>query len=164
MAHNLLAKSPEEAQKNPLAILQNPTLSDYVDAVNFLYYDEEQRLAEIEKRKEIELLANKKAQELFLLEQQRRIDEMTTQQKLYQERIAAENARKERLRLLRLAKKNGLDGTDLFHEEEKKKLKFSDMQTLGIGRTHNSHCHTSRELIDVRYSKFRPFVLVFDFQ
>ena len=115
----------------------------------------------MERKRDAELLAQKLANDLLLAEQQRRADEINAQQKLYQERIAAENARKERIRLLRMARKNGMEGIKIAApsstEDSKKKLKYSDMQTLGIGRTHYSHCHTSRETIDVRYSMFYHF-------
>lgn len=112
----------------------------------------------MERKRDAELVAQKLAHELLLAEQQRRADEINAQQKIYQERIAAENARKERIRLLRMARKNGMEGLpvtiDAPSKDSKKKLKYSDMQTLGIGKTHYSHCHTSRETIDVRYSMF----------
>lgn len=137
--------------RTPIEILKTPEVEDYIDAINFLYLEEEERLAEVERKRLLEEETQMRARMLLLAEQQRKADEMNAQKKMYAERLAAEMARKERIRLLLLARQ-GAPIVDTATEKKKTRKNFSEMQTLGIGRTHTSNCHHSREAVDVLFS------------
>jgi hypothetical protein len=127
--------------------LSFPTLVDYVNGLNFCLYHEELRLKALEAFEKEAEMARKQREEMERLNAQRRADEIAERSRLAAEREALLQARKERLQLLRMQKKGELPP----EKSTKKKLKFSEMQTQGIGKTHQSCCHESREVLDAAY-------------
>jgi hypothetical protein len=130
-------------------ILSFPTIIDYVNGFNFILLAEQLRL-ESQTLLEQELERKRKEQEeIARIEAQKRAEEIASRAKAAAARAALEAERKERIRLLLLAK----NGQTPKEPRKHNKVKFSEMQTLGIGKTHQSCCHESREVLDAAYSK-----------
>jgi ATPase subunit of ABC transporter with duplicated ATPase domains len=127
--------------------LSFPVLVDYVNGLNFHLYHEELRLKALEAFEKEAEIARKQREEMERLDAQRRAEEIAERSRLAAEREALLQARKDRLQLLRMQKKGEVPS----QKTSKKKLKFSEMQTKGIGKTHQSCCHESREVLDAAY-------------
>jgi hypothetical protein len=140
----------EKTDRLPEDILAVPVLVDYVNGLNFILYEEKSRIESQSLEAQLQEKKRMEQEEIERLASQKRTDEINARMKLATERAAMEIARKERIRLLRLEKSGKLP----LELPKHRKVKFSEMQTLGVGKTHQSCCHESREVIDIVYSKF----------
>ncbi|KAJ3360937.1 hypothetical protein HDU91_004193, partial [Kappamyces sp. JEL0680] len=133
--------------------LQEPNYIDYVDALNFCYVEEQERLRMEEEQRLEQERQRKLLEEAALAEQQKRALELAERARIAAEREAVEEARKERIRLVRLAKRdaNHPDLKSKGPAKSKPKIRLSEMTTKGVGHTHHSHCHHSREDMDVSF-------------
>ncbi|KAJ3270544.1 hypothetical protein HDV01_007747 [Terramyces sp. JEL0728] len=130
---------------DPVPTLKNPTIADYVDGINYTLYEEEARIKEESRLKEEREAARKVKEEADAKTAREKAEEIERKAKLAAERQALEDERKERLRLRKEAKEAALAKA----QAPARKLKFSEMNTKGIGKTHQSCCHHSREMLDV---------------
>ena len=127
---------------DPITILKNPTIVDYVNGINYILYEEELRIKEEKRLREEKEAARKVREEADAKAARERAEEIERRARLAAERQALEDERKERLRLLKEAK-------EAKSQTPARRLKFSEMSTRGIGKTHQSCCHHSREVLDV---------------
>ncbi|KAJ3258953.1 hypothetical protein HK103_003094 [Boothiomyces macroporosus] len=130
---------------DPITILKNPTIVDYVNGINYILYEEELRIKEEKRLREEKEAARKVREEADAKAARERAEEIEKRARLAAERQALEDERKERLRLLKEAKEAALAKSQI----PARRLKFSEMSTRGIGKTHQSCCHHSREVLDV---------------
>ncbi|KAJ3154514.1 hypothetical protein HDU86_004643 [Geranomyces michiganensis] len=140
------------AQRSPITILQNPTTADYVSGLNFYMLDlqhkelkaEQEAIAAVQRQQE---LAMERARE----EEKRRLKAEAFVRK-EKERVEKLEARKKQIQEAKKDKKALAEEPSV----EKKGRTAAEMQTKGIGLTHRSTCHPSRETLDYDQSKFPP--------
>jgi septal ring factor EnvC (AmiA/AmiB activator) len=126
----------ENDERSIVRILQEPTALDFVDAINYVVYCCEQKIFEEEREKLEQAARDQKLRD----EAEKMAVERAKQQAL-REKEAQERAMREMLRLERIKKLR--EGETIVRE--KSKMKRNEMQTQGIGLTHHSKCHHSRE-------------------
>jgi hypothetical protein len=152
--------SPKDLLLEPrtiLSTLQTPSFHNLSTSLLFLFYEEEER-KRLEREARIEQERLRRIQEeVALVEQNKRARELAERSRIAAERFAAEEARKERIQTIRMAKRAGITTTvktlSQQHDGKKPKIKLSSMQTKGVGHTHHSQCHHSREQVNITYRK-----------
>ncbi|KAH6570216.1 hypothetical protein BASA60_007820 [Batrachochytrium salamandrivorans] len=141
--------------RRPIQILQSPTTANFVDAINYymvqIELKAEQTEAELLNQAYLENLEMKRIQQDA--EARSRLVQYKSQKAM--ERMARAKAREERIAALRRGDNGVADFT-----QPKGKVKFSEMRTGGVGHTHKSCCHQSREMLDVRMMLFPPISTV----
>jgi hypothetical protein len=115
---------------------------DYVDALNYFIFSNEQRI-KAEKKNEEE----NRLRDLNILENQKREASAKASSRAMKEKLARQRLEREAAKLGRLA---ALKAAQLINKKEapKEKKKLSDL-TAGVGKTHISTCHHSREDFDM---------------
>ncbi|KAJ2996061.1 WD repeat-containing protein 87 [Globomyces sp. JEL0801] len=146
---------PTSSMRDPLVILKDPQIIDYINAVNYLLFEERLRLKEEEIQRQERIRLQKIEEEVNRKIAAERADAIAKKARLAAERQAIIDARKERQRAMREAKKapQQSHSTKLLHP---RKIKLSEMSTQGVGKTHVSCCHESREHLDVTLRFFPP--------
>jgi hypothetical protein len=123
--------------------LEFPYVEQYLNAFNYYFFKEEERLEQ--QRIFLENLIReenlRKEREIEIARQNQLEREKKAQ--IAAERARIESERKERIRLLHLERKGLLP---MEKKSNKPKIKVSEMRTRGVGLTHRSNCHHSREL------------------
>ncbi|TPX68714.1 hypothetical protein SpCBS45565_g02966 [Spizellomyces sp. 'palustris'] len=138
------------SSRNPVTILQNPCGQDFINALNFYILSRERAAAKAEQERLEKLRQESEQAARMASEADKKQKFMEYMAKKERERLARMEARKKRLEE---AKRR---------EEAKARLpalvqgKLSAMRTQGIGLTHKSECHPSRETLDYEYRKFPP--------
>ncbi|KAI8901427.1 hypothetical protein BC833DRAFT_646154 [Globomyces pollinis-pini] len=145
----------QSSMRDPLVILKDPQIIDYINAVNYLLFEERLRLKEEEIQRQERIRLQKIEEEVNRKIAAERADAIAKKARLAAERQAIIDARKERQRAMREAKKapQQTHSTKLLHP---RKIKLSEMSTQGVGKTHVSCCHESREHLDVTLRFFPP--------
>ncbi|KAJ3039340.1 hypothetical protein HDV00_012333 [Rhizophlyctis rosea] len=136
--------------RNPVTILQNPSSQDFINAINFYILNCERQAAQKERERLEKLRLEAEAAERLRLEKEKQEKYLAYMAQKQAEREAKEEARRRRLEELR--KKHEAEGG-------LPKLKVHDLSSLrtkGIGLTHKSECHPSRETLDVEFRRFPP--------
>ncbi|KAJ3018594.1 hypothetical protein HKX48_002789 [Thoreauomyces humboldtii] len=140
--------------RSPITILQNPTTLDYVSALNFYMLD----LQHQELRLEQEALARRQAQQeaaqIRVVEEEKRKVKMEVFARKERERIEKIEIKKRQIIEQKVSKGVKPVGSGVLVDKKPKQL--SEMQTKGVGLTHRSTCHPSRETLDYDQSKFPP--------
>ncbi|KAJ3157021.1 hypothetical protein HDU89_002431 [Geranomyces variabilis] len=140
------------AHRSPITILQNPTTADYVSGLNFYMLD----LQHQELKAEQEAVAALQRQQELAVERAREEEKKKQKEEAFvrkeRERVEKLEARKRQL----IEAKKDKKAQDLAEASlgEKKGKTIAEMQTKGIGLTHKSTCHPSRETLDYDQSKF----------
>ncbi|KNC97404.1 uncharacterized protein SPPG_07330 [Spizellomyces punctatus DAOM BR117] len=138
------------SSRNPVTILQNPCGQDFINALNFYILSRERAAAKAEQERLEKLRQESEAAARMAAEADKKQKFMEYMAKKERERLERLEARKKRLDEARR------------REEAKARLpalvqgKLSAMRTQGIGLTHKSECHPSRETLDYEYRKFPP--------
>ncbi|KAJ3179902.1 hypothetical protein HDU87_002470 [Geranomyces variabilis] len=140
------------AHRSPVTILQNPTTADYVSGLNFFMLD----LQHQELKAEQEAVAALQRQQDVAVERAKEEEKKKMKAEAFvrkeRERVEKLEARKKQITEAKKDKKGqDLAGASL---GEKKGKTIAEMQTKGIGLTHKSTCHPSRETLDYDQSKF----------
>lgn len=122
--------------------MQAPKTLNYVDSLNYFIYSTEQKILEEKRLQEEKRLRELEYQEKLKREASARANARAMKERLAEERMKREQAKNARLAALRAAKK--VDKKETCRPRKK----ISEM-TAGIGRTHVSKCHHSREDFDM---------------
>jgi hypothetical protein len=128
----------EVSERKPISVIQAPVLIDYVDSFNYMLIEELERVKDKEAADIERQAALKFENEALQRDQKEKAEAYQKRIKLAEERARMEENRKERIRLLKLEKIQGYKDKNISNS---KKMKLSDMQTKGIGKTHQSCCH-----------------------
>ncbi|RKO92537.1 hypothetical protein BDK51DRAFT_29905, partial [Blyttiomyces helicus] len=138
--------------RSPITVLQNPSGQDFINAINYFIISIEQRLARQEaERLERVRLASLEAERL------RREAEKQDAYLQYRARMEAERAEREIERRRRIGERRLSLQVGPAKLPKLKGMKIAEMRTGGVGRTHKSECHPSRETLDVEFQRF-PFL------
>ncbi|KAJ3180400.1 hypothetical protein HDU85_004106 [Gaertneriomyces sp. JEL0708] len=140
--------------RNPTTILQNPHAQDYITALNYHIYkkrdaalrEEQKRLALL--REAEERVAREAEEARKQAERQELLKKRKSEREERRRRLEEQKLKKERDEQERRNRELGIG----LHPPRK----MSEMRTKGIGLTHQSACHDSRETIDYEYRKFPP--------
>ncbi|KAJ3032695.1 hypothetical protein HK097_005149 [Rhizophlyctis rosea] len=138
--------------RNPITILQNPTSQDFINALNYHIIACERVAAHREKERLDKLRMAAEEAERLRLEEEKKQKYLAYVAQKEAERVAKAELRKRRLEELRRKKEEDEKGLP--------KLKVHDLgmlRTKGVGLTHRSVCHPSRETLDVEFRKFPPW-------
>lgn len=132
----------QASDRSLLNVLQTPLALDLIDALNYNIHLYELRSRQQAIQDLREKVAENKAKEILAAQATERAHQQAMREKGAQERALREIMKLERIRKIREGDKNQPSGPKIH-------MKRSDMQTLGIGRTHPSECHHSRESLDM---------------
>ncbi|EGF83605.1 hypothetical protein BATDEDRAFT_22437 [Batrachochytrium dendrobatidis JAM81] len=136
---------------NPIQTLQDPLTTNFIDAINYVMVLAETKLENEEAaKKELEFRAALEV-EHARLEAEARDKLLILKAQKAAEKLARDKARVERIAELKRANKDSDKPV-----QPRSRMKLSDMRTGGVGHTHQSHCHESRETLDVRMMAFPP--------
>ncbi|KAJ3313586.1 hypothetical protein HDV04_001803 [Boothiomyces sp. JEL0838] len=149
---------------DPITILKNPTIVDYVNGINYILYEEELRIKEEKRLREEKEAARKVKEEADAKAARERAEEIERRARLAAERQALEDERKERLRLLKEAKEAALAKS----QTPARRLKFSEMSHLPeyteqpkyVGFINSSlsiHLKTINKSMPVEQVRLEPF-------
>lgn len=117
---------------------------DYIDALNFFIYGNQMRVLEEARLREQQLLLEAAHAEHLLREASARAKQRLFKERLAAERLARDAAKLARLAAMRAAKLGKQDAPKI-------KRRKSQMQTRGVGKTHPSKCHHSREEMNMTF-------------
>lgn len=132
--------SPPVVVKTPVTTLHTPHPFDMADALSYIYFLEQERIAYERSLIAIQELANKQKAGIYALEQQQKAADIAQKIVMANERKALEEARKERIMLVRLSKKNPPPLSSVVKTIPTIKCKHIH------GKAHYSKCHHSRNL------------------
>ncbi|KAI9102055.1 hypothetical protein DFS34DRAFT_647837 [Phlyctochytrium arcticum] len=138
------------SSRNPVTILQNPSSQDFVNAINFYILSRERAAARAEQERLAKLRAESEAAALAVAEEEKRLKFIEYMAMKERTRLAKIEARRRKLEEARRKEEDANMLPNLVA------TKLSAMRTKGIGLTHRSECHPSRETLDYVYGKFPP--------
>ncbi|KAI8821143.1 uncharacterized protein EV422DRAFT_595512 [Fimicolochytrium jonesii] len=146
--------------RSAVSILQNPLTADFITAINFYMLDLQHQQMKAEQEALAKLRAQEEARVARAKEEAERRAKMEMTAQKERERIERLEAKKRALVEAKMGKDvGGVKGKAAEREKEEGgggKRRLVDMRTKGIGLTHRSACHPSRETLDYDQSKFPP--------
>ncbi|TPX61720.1 hypothetical protein PhCBS80983_g00990 [Powellomyces hirtus] len=138
--------------RSPISILQNPTTADYVSALNFYMLNLQHQQLKAEQEALATMHAQQELMAARIIEEEKRKVRIEAYARKERDRIEKIEAKKKMLIEAKISKKTPASLAPV----EKKAKPISEMQTKGVGLTHRSTCHPSRETLDYDQSKFPP--------